>query len=238
MQSTHGQDLSSRGLARALGAIGAAAWLFVGCSGTIEEPGGFFTGGPGSMRGGDNGPNGSGGSGSTKDGRRPGNPGSEDPNGNEEDPNGSAGEGADNPLGPRPPAFSCDADALAPEQPLRRLSSSQYRNVLRDLITATVPAESPAILDALADPLSSLPRDIRSGPEPDYGGLRRLDQSIYAEAIDGTYKVALATGAALTSSSARLRAAAAATTTWPSIARRCRTIRSGPRITPTSSRCS
>lgn len=56
--------------------------------------------------------------------------------------------------------------------------------------------------------MAALPRDLRAGPEPDYGGLRRLDQSIYAESVAGTYAVAVALGAGLSSSAERLRALA------------------------------
>ena len=169
----------------------------------------FGPGGPGSSLG----PNGS----KSSNNNKPGDPSNgEDPSngtaGNGTAGNGAAGSGNDpggeNPLGPRPPAFSCDPDAIAPEQPLRRLSSSQYRNALRDLIAATAPGNSATIMASLEAPLSALPRDIRSGPEPDYGGMRRLDQTIYAETIEGTYQVALAAGAALTSASNRLQAAA------------------------------
>jgi hypothetical protein len=103
--------------------------------------------------------------------------------------------------------FVCNPTLRAPEQALRRLSSSQYLGRLRELVELSAPDHSAAVLSELSGVLGALPRDLRSGPDPDYGGLRRLDQSIYAEAVEGGHDVAVALGAALTSSPERLRAA-------------------------------
>jgi hypothetical protein len=109
---------------------------------------------------------------------------------------------------PPPPAspFRCDPSQRAPELALRRLSGTQYRTRIRELVERTAPEHSAAVLAEVSNVLAALPRDLRSGPEPDYGGLRRLDQSIYAESVDGTFAVAAALGAALTSSPERLLA--------------------------------
>jgi Protein of unknown function (DUF1592)/Protein of unknown function (DUF1588) len=103
--------------------------------------------------------------------------------------------------------FVCDPAQRAPEQALRRLSTTQYLNRVRQLVELSTPAHSAAVMSELSSVLGALPRDLRSGPEPDYGGLRRLDQSIYAEAVEGSHEVAVALGTALTSSPERLRAA-------------------------------
>lgn len=115
---------------------------------------------------------------------------------------------APQPVAAMSPVFVCDRTKRAPERALTRLSRMQYLTRIRELIELTALEHSPAILNELEYVLAALPRDLRSGPEPDYGGLRRLDQSIYAEAVDGTYAVAVALGAALTSSTARLHAVA------------------------------
>jgi hypothetical protein len=81
---------------------------------------------------------------------------------------------------------------------------------VRELIELAAPDHSATILEELANVLAALPSDLRAGPEPDYGGFRRLDQSIYAESVDGTYKVAIALGVALTTDPERLRAVAGA----------------------------
>ena len=116
------------------------------------------------------------------------------------------------PLEPLTPAaagpFLCDPSQVPSQQPLRRLSSTQYESRLRELVERVAPAHSAAILGELRHVVAALPRDLRGGPEPDYGGLRRLDQSIYAESVDGSYAVAVALGAALTSNAERLRALA------------------------------
>lgn len=106
--------------------------------------------------------------------------------------------------------FVCAPAPRTPEQALTRLSNSQYRNRVRELTEFAAPDHSAAILSELTNVLSALPSDLRSGPEPEYGGLRRLDQSIYAEAVEGTYAVSVALGVALTSSAERLRALAGA----------------------------
>ncbi|HTU58120.1 MAG TPA: DUF1592 domain-containing protein, partial [Polyangiales bacterium] len=107
-----------------------------------------------------------------------------------------------------PLPFACDPSQLAPEQALQRLSLTQYQSRVRELVEVTAPEHSASILGELRHALAALPRDLRGGQDPDYGGLRRLDQSIYAESVDGTYAVAVALGAALTSDAERLRAVA------------------------------
>lgn len=109
-----------------------------------------------------------------------------------------------------PSPFVCDRALAAPEQALNRLSRTEYRRRVEELIELAAAGHRAAILSELGSVLAALPSDLRSGPEPDYGGLRRLDQSIYAEAVDGTYAVAVALGAALTSKPERLRAVAGA----------------------------
>jgi hypothetical protein len=104
--------------------------------------------------------------------------------------------------------FACDPAELVPEQGLQRLSLTQYQSRLRELVEVVAPEHSAAILSELRIALAALPRDLRGGQEPDYGGLRRLDQSIYAESVDGSYAVAVALGEALTARPERLRAVA------------------------------
>jgi hypothetical protein len=111
--------------------------------------------------------------------------------------------------GPASP-FVCNPTQGATEHALRRLSGTQYRTRVREMVERLAPEHSAAIVSELSNVLAALPRDLRSGPEPEYGGLRRLDQSIYGESVDGTYAVAAALGAALTSSPERLRAAVGA----------------------------
>jgi len=104
--------------------------------------------------------------------------------------------------------FACASAQSAPEQALQRLSLTQYQSRLRELVEVVAPEHTAAILGELSHPLAALPRDLRGGREPDYGGLRRLDQSIYADSVDSSYAVAVALGTALTSSPERMRAVA------------------------------
>lgn len=115
--------------------------------------------------------------------------------------------------GRREPPFSCAEDALAPELPLRRLSHVQYVESIRDLAAVLAPSDSAAVLAALEPQLGAMPVDARGGPDPAYGGLRRLDQAIYQRAVEGSYEVASALGKALVASPARLTAAAGACAT-------------------------
>jgi hypothetical protein len=105
-------------------------------------------------------------------------------------------------------AFSCHPEALPPELPLRRLSQSQYRNAVRDLVAVLAPNDGAAVLAEIEPRLDEMPPDVRSGPEPIYGGMRRVDQALYADSVNASYFVAVAVGTAISSSSTRLEAAA------------------------------
>ena len=63
-----------------------------------------------------------------------------------------------------PSPFVCDRARLAPENALSRLSGTQYRSRLRELIAFAAPDHSAAILSELAPVLAALPRDLRSDP--------------------------------------------------------------------------
>ncbi|MCU0654451.1 MAG: DUF1592 domain-containing protein [Polyangiaceae bacterium] len=103
-----------------------------------------------------------------------------------------------------PPSFTCDPSLRGPELPLRRLSNAQYRNALRDLIEATAPGQSGALMAKIDGSLAKVPPDARKGlPNETHGGYRRLDQSVQQEHIDGTYRVAVELGAELASSAWR-----------------------------------
>lgn len=108
----------------------------------------------------------------------------------------------------RVPPFTCRADAVAPELPLRRLSHTQYLQSMRDLVTVLAPQDAQAVLAEVNQQLGSMPDDGRAGPDPAYGGLRRLDQSIYQRSVEGSYEVATAVGKSIVKTTARLTAAA------------------------------
>lgn len=117
---------------------------------------------------------------------------------------GGAGGGPTGPLD----AFSCSPERVAPELPLRRLSHAQYTHVVRDLVGGLVPDERDVILGEIQPAMAAVPDDTRSGPDAKIGALRRLDQTIYQETIDGAYGVGKAVGEAIVASEARLGTAA------------------------------
>ena len=112
------------------------------------------------------------------------------------------------PVPMEPSGLECDVAQNAPDQPLQRMSRSQYQSRVRELVRQLAPEHQRAIMSELDRVMDVLPSDLRSGPDPEYGGLRRLDQSIYAESVDGTYAVAVALGASLSATPERLGAVA------------------------------
>ncbi|MBL9023973.1 MAG: DUF1592 domain-containing protein [Myxococcales bacterium] len=105
-------------------------------------------------------------------------------------------------------AFECKPGIAPAELPLRRLSNLQYRNVVEDAVRRIVPTSADAVLSEVSSPFNALPRDTRSGPEPKYGGFRRLDQAIFQETVSGAYKVGAEIGKAIVDDPARLTEAA------------------------------
>ncbi|NUO53909.1 MAG: DUF1592 domain-containing protein [Polyangiaceae bacterium] len=101
-------------------------------------------------------------------------------------------------------SFACDTSAPPPAMPLRRLSKTQYKNLVTDLVRATLPSEADAIMGAAESKLDLFPSDKRTGPLGDYGAYTRLDQTVHQETVDASYAVATLVGAELTSTSERL----------------------------------
>jgi len=95
-------------------------------------------------------------------------------------------------------AFTCDPSAVPDTLPLRRLSATQYKNALRDLLTELAPATAKTLLASIESKLASLPddRQTAAGGET-HGGFRRLDQVVNQEHVTVGYDVAVAIGRAL-----------------------------------------
>lgn len=97
-------------------------------------------------------------------------------------------------------AVTCDPRAVPAVQAWRRLSSIQYRNTLRDLLTFAL--KSPDLASAVSNELPSLaglPADQRKNvPLDPHGSYRRLDQDVEQSLVDQTYEIATAVGDALT----------------------------------------
>ena len=100
-------------------------------------------------------------------------------------------------------SFACDANAKAPVAALRRLTMTQYRNTIADLAAWAVGGASAGqtLLTEIAAPIAALPEDRREAvPQDLHGSYRRLDQSLQQIHVEATYDVAVALGAALTTS--------------------------------------
>jgi hypothetical protein len=124
---------------------------------------------------------------------------------------GSTGDEPDEPF--QTSKFECDPTQVPGELPLRRLSRVQYENAVRDLVAILVPADVDAVMTQVQTRMGLIPDDAPSGPDPNYGGLTRLDQSIFQETVEGSYHVGAAIGAAIANDSARLSTAAGACAT-------------------------
>src|SRR6185369_6409924 len=86
---------------------------------------------------------------------------------------------------------------------LRRLTMTQYQNTLADLVTWAVgdAATGKTVMTELAGALGELPDDRREPvPQDLHGSYRRLDQTLQQVHVESTYDVAVAAGAALTTS--------------------------------------
>jgi hypothetical protein len=95
-------------------------------------------------------------------------------------------------------SFACEPDASAEPAELRRLTMTQYRNTVRDLVRfALGDAQQAERVMALVG-LERVPVDRREPtPRDPHGTYRRLDQAVDQTHVDETHRVALALGAAL-----------------------------------------
>lgn len=109
-----------------------------------------------------------------------------------------------------PSTFKCDATLVPDTVPLRRLSKVQYQNTLGDIVGFALPGEREAVMATLTPLMTDVPEDVRKGPNEKYGGLTRLDQTVQQASVDQSYAIAVAVGAALTSTPDRLGAVAGA----------------------------
>jgi hypothetical protein len=96
-------------------------------------------------------------------------------------------------------SFVCDENESGHPAELRRLTMTQYRNTLRDLLRLVLdePGEADALLSSAG--LDSVPVDRREPtPREPRGSYRRLDQAVDQAHVDETFRVASALGTALT----------------------------------------
>ena len=106
------------------------------------------------------------------------------------------------PPAPPPFQFTCNPMAVSRPEHLRKLTSTQYRNTLRDLVAFAVgdPGQAIALLAAapVAQAVDRVPADERAKvPQDLHGSFRRLDQDLQQAHVDGLYEAAQAVGGAL-----------------------------------------
>jgi len=95
-------------------------------------------------------------------------------------------------------AFTCDPSAVPDALPLRRLSATQYKNALRDLLTELAPTAAKTMFASLEPKLASLPDDRQTAPNGEtHGGFKRLDQVVNQEHVSVGYDVAVTIGRSL-----------------------------------------
>jgi Protein of unknown function (DUF1592)/Protein of unknown function (DUF1588) len=102
------------------------------------------------------------------------------------------------------PTFTCSPDAAPASLPLRRLSSVQLSNTLKDLIAFALPKSASVVLTEVTPSIDRLPRDARQGPDTTFARFDRLDQTVQQRLVDDEYALAREIGAALTRTPARL----------------------------------
>lgn len=112
---------------------------------------------------------------------------------------GVFGEGSDDPNGQTKLGL-CDPSLKPPAAELRRLTATQYRNTLRDLVTwATKDAQTAQSILAASSALANLPPDQREITSQDvHGSYRRLDQTLQDTQLQAYYFTAIEIGGALT----------------------------------------
>lgn len=184
----------ARGAALAI----ASFAMIAACTGTVGDPGSTIPDGTSGSTGTGSG-NVAGGTGATGSSGSTGSTGSTGSIGST-GTGGSAGTaGAGGPTF-TPPTFACDPNVHPPESALRRLTMAQYRNTIADLVAwASGATSGKTIMTELATPLAALPADRREAvPQDLHGSYRRLDQTLQQTHVDATYDVAVAVGAALT----------------------------------------
>ncbi|MDX2018883.1 MAG: DUF1592 domain-containing protein [Deltaproteobacteria bacterium] len=131
-------------------------------------------------------------------------------------------------------AFQCDSKASPLDTPLRRLSATQVKNVVNDLIAMALqkPDLAGAAQAEVASALSTWPSDVAPAAGSKTRGLyRRMDLGVVTELVAASYRTAEAVGLALTTDArvgALLGDCAAAADTKPCVLEFLRRV--GPRL--------
>jgi len=201
-----------------LGRVGAGALsaaLSFGCVGTITDNGASNSGGtPGAPGSGSGAANGTGAAsssgGNASSGGSSGKGGAGASGGSSG--SGASGSGASSSGGTSSggangteTSFACDEAVAPPAESLRRLTMTEYRNSVAELVRFAVKGDANAVktvTTAVAPALAALPDDVRQAvPQDLHGSFRRMDQTLQQAHVDGAYQVGTALGDALTQAS-------------------------------------
>lgn len=118
-------------------------------------------------------------------------------------PGGSGGRGGSqgpDPVNPAAPTYQCDESAVPDSVGLRRLTSTQYLNAMRDLVRWALPGDpagAMAVLSALGPTFERFPEDarFRNNQIPTN---RQMNQPIQQAHVEEGYAIAVAIGRELT----------------------------------------
>ena len=99
-----------------------------------------------------------------------------------------------------PPSFTCDTKAVPDSVGLRKLTATQYKNSLRDLMAKTLGDETEAMKawSAVSGAVAKFPAEERERTPKDlHGSFRQLDQDLQQSHVDVTYDIATQIGTQL-----------------------------------------
>ncbi|MEM9191458.1 MAG: DUF1588 domain-containing protein [Myxococcota bacterium] len=103
---------------------------------------------------------------------------------------------------PRQESFECAPNARPESPPLPRLTRTQLETSVRRFLAALIPEEAAAVEAAatVQSALATVPLDQRVRPDPEVrvehsGGIRRADQTVTAQHVEGIFELGAAIGA-------------------------------------------
>jgi hypothetical protein len=94
--------------------------------------------------------------------------------------------------------FTCDPGAVPQAVPLRRLTRLQHFHTLEALVLEALPDHVEAVREEIRPAMDALVEDQPQGPDPHFGRLSRLDQTVSQAHVDRSWDAARAVAVALT----------------------------------------
>jgi hypothetical protein len=175
-------------------ALGASAWLgAAACVGAIDAPSDSILGDPTSPR-------------PTTQGVPPtGGPGPSPSPSPTTNPSPSPSPSPSPTTPPDPNAFTCAPGAAPPADETRRLSRTELRNTVRDLIAPITQGDTEAVLTELDATFDRVPVDQRRPlPNEKHGGYTKLDQAVNQPHVDALFQLGDDLGRLLTANATRV----------------------------------